>query len=245
MASRRREAEPDVQEETQQDAGEAAMGRRDREKLSKLRRLVAAGHYLLATKGFDAATIAQITERADVGFGTFYNYFKSKEDLADAVMTQAMEDFAKASDALVAEYDDPALGVCLVQKALLERARTDPVWGWFVVRSRDASKAMFQSLHDVAGRHLARGVEQGRFRLESIELAERLTRCTLIEQMRAILESPKALDEDQLFCQMTLRMYGLSAEEAAAVSATPMPEHTKRKIEPAAPRSPGRRQAAR
>jgi AcrR family transcriptional regulator len=34
----------------------------------------------MCRKGVDAATIHQITESAQVGFGTFYNYFLSRAE---------------------------------------------------------------------------------------------------------------------------------------------------------------------
>ena len=48
-----------------------------REKTNK--RLVNAALSVMAEKGLDAATINDITEAADVGFGSFYNHFSSKE----------------------------------------------------------------------------------------------------------------------------------------------------------------------
>lgn len=38
---------------------------------------------VMAAEGADAATINDITEAADVGFGSFYNHFASKEESPD------------------------------------------------------------------------------------------------------------------------------------------------------------------
>jgi AcrR family transcriptional regulator len=43
--------------------------------------LLAAAERLLAEKGLDRTTINDITSEAGVGFGTFYNYFASKEEV--------------------------------------------------------------------------------------------------------------------------------------------------------------------
>ena len=43
--------------------------------------LIDAGHRVIAEKGIDAATMVEIAELADVGAGTVYNYFASKNEL--------------------------------------------------------------------------------------------------------------------------------------------------------------------
>jgi len=44
--------------------------------------LIRAASLVMSDKGVDGATMVEIAERADVGAGTVYNYFKSKDDLA-------------------------------------------------------------------------------------------------------------------------------------------------------------------
>lgn len=57
------------------------MGLRERKKLMRLQRIVAAARKLFVEKGFSSTTIQDIAEEADVGLGTLYLYAKSKEDL--------------------------------------------------------------------------------------------------------------------------------------------------------------------
>ena len=53
--------------------------RRERRRLETQERLFEAALTLLCERDFDAVTIEMITEAADVGKGTFFNYFKNKE----------------------------------------------------------------------------------------------------------------------------------------------------------------------
>lgn len=55
---------------------------------------------LLGERDFDSVTVEMITEAADVGKGTFFNYFASKE----AVVGYRFERDVEAFAALVAEY---------------------------------------------------------------------------------------------------------------------------------------------
>jgi AcrR family transcriptional regulator len=54
---------------------------------------------LFAEHGYDATTINQITERAGVGKGTFFNYFACKEDLlCDMEVMWAVEEVRRIKD---------------------------------------------------------------------------------------------------------------------------------------------------
>src|SRR5487761_1887304 len=59
-------------------------GRRERRRAEIHDKLFRAALKLFAERGFSATTIEDITEAADVGKGTFFNYFPSKEHLLTA-----------------------------------------------------------------------------------------------------------------------------------------------------------------
>jgi AcrR family transcriptional regulator len=63
------------------DTNIATMGLRERKKLIRLQRIVAAARDLFIRKGFSNTTIQDIAAEVDVGLGTLYLYAKSKEDL--------------------------------------------------------------------------------------------------------------------------------------------------------------------
>ncbi len=60
---------------------ETELGRRERNKLDKRRRIVAAATALFQEKGFEDTTTAEIAKAAGIGAGTLYLYVESKEDL--------------------------------------------------------------------------------------------------------------------------------------------------------------------
>jgi AcrR family transcriptional regulator len=60
--------------------------RRDRKKEATRIQIVKAGIELFSKHGIDAVTVDQIAEAADVGKGTIYNYFQTKEDVVVAFM---------------------------------------------------------------------------------------------------------------------------------------------------------------
>jgi TetR/AcrR family transcriptional regulator, cholesterol catabolism regulator len=63
----------------------SAGGRRERHKLEVYRRIHKAAVTLFRRQGYDATTVEQIADRADVAKGTVFNYFPTKESLLYAL----------------------------------------------------------------------------------------------------------------------------------------------------------------
>jgi AcrR family transcriptional regulator len=62
-------------------SGARHLTRRERHSAAVRQRLFDAAMRLFAQRGFQNTTVEEITEAADVGKGTFFNYFPSKEEL--------------------------------------------------------------------------------------------------------------------------------------------------------------------
>lgn len=59
--------------------------RRERHRRETFERLVRAARAIMFSRGFNDITVQDITEAADVGKGTFFNYFRSKEHIVTRV----------------------------------------------------------------------------------------------------------------------------------------------------------------
>lgn len=62
-------------------AREDGMGLRDRKKNEKIHAIRAAARHLFTTKGYEATTLREVAQLADVGFGTVFSYSKDKSGL--------------------------------------------------------------------------------------------------------------------------------------------------------------------
>lgn len=60
-------------------------GRRERHRRETFERLVKAAREIMFSRGFNDITVQDITDAADVGKGTFFNYFRSKEHVVSRV----------------------------------------------------------------------------------------------------------------------------------------------------------------
>ena len=69
-----------------------AMGRRERKKLQSKQTIMAAAVKKFMAKGVRETSIADIMSEAELGIGTFYNYFESKESLLLCLLDQIVEE---------------------------------------------------------------------------------------------------------------------------------------------------------
>jgi len=82
--------------------------RTDRRKVRTRAALIAAGQELIRD-GRDAnASIQTITDLADVGFGSFYNHFATKDELFAAAIAAAMVDYLEWLDSRLPAGAEPA-----------------------------------------------------------------------------------------------------------------------------------------
>src|SRR5258705_13568357 len=78
------------------------LSRQDRRRAKTRNKLLQAAKHLLATKGFHATKIAAIAAAADVGTGTFYLHFPTKDalfsDLVRETALRAKEEMDRAKE---------------------------------------------------------------------------------------------------------------------------------------------------
>jgi AcrR family transcriptional regulator len=120
-------------------------------------RLLLAALKLMAEKGMEGVVINEITEAADVGFGSFYNHFESKEAIYSAVLGWVFEDFANQMERVLGEISDPAEVIAVSVRYTVRRALREPVWGQFLVREGFSARSVDHGL----GRRLLRDIRKG------------------------------------------------------------------------------------
>lgn len=71
--------------------------------------LLDAGMAVMATHGYNGTSIKDIVDAAEVPKGSFYTYFRSKEDFALAALERATEERARQARALLQDRNLPPL----------------------------------------------------------------------------------------------------------------------------------------
>jgi AcrR family transcriptional regulator len=167
-------------------AGES-FGLRERNKLEKRQRIREATRVLFSAHGFEAATLRQIAERAQVGLGTLFQYARDKRDLTFLLFN---EDLARLVD--------EAIAASARERGILDQVMAiwEPHYRFFAqdpVLCRILLRDMY--FYTVGGEALRFGETAGRLRghLTSVVAAARekgeLTRSASAADMSALLFS--------------------------------------------------------
>ncbi len=209
------------------DGVEQAVGRRERRKAETRARLLAAARELFAERGVDATRINEITEAADVGFGSFYNHFASKEAIADAVVEEAARAMAQAISDITKTLDDPAEVVAAAHRATIAQAVAEPDLGWVLIRLELSHQLLTRTFGPFAVRDIERGLAVGRFDIDDVPTALTTSGGALLATVRALLtDDGGQLDSaltGQRHAAAVLRLLGVPADEASEIAARPLP----------------------
>ena len=187
-------------------------------------KLIAAAKTLFARQGVDATRIQEITEEADVGFGSFYNHFESKEAIAEAVLVETVAAQGAEIDALTSRLEDQAEVISAAHRTFVRRARTDPDWAWLLVRLNVSHNIMLTALEPYARRDLRKAVRAGRLSVPNEQIALLGAAGALLAVMRAVLDGHAPKHVDIHHAQDVLQMYGLAPDEAAEIARRPLPQ---------------------
>jgi AcrR family transcriptional regulator len=205
-------------------AGTAAgQDRRSKRRQATRQKLLDAARTLFAGQGVDNTRINEITEGADVGFGSFYNHFEDKDAIVEAVLAEAVASQGAGINAAAENLDDPAEVIAVAHRYFVRLARRDPDWAWLLIRLDASHDIVLNALGPFASRDLERGVEAGRLSVADESIALYASGGALLAVMRAVLDGRAPEDADVKHAEGLLRMLGLSAADAAEVAGRPFP----------------------
>ncbi|WP_207007197.1 TetR/AcrR family transcriptional regulator [Nocardioides aromaticivorans] len=202
----------------------AASARGARQRAQTRAALIKAAQRLLAEDRAHVA-ILEITQLADVGMGSFYNHFESREQLFEAAVDDALEQQGAFLDLVTTDLDDPAEAFARSFRMVGRLHRLVPELSKVMLSHGAALVASDHGLAPRALRDIAAAVAAGRFR--DVEPTAALlivggAALTLGEHLHQHPEVDDAALTDTV-TQSLLVMLGLSIEEAHAVVSQPLP----------------------
>ncbi|QPM91687.1 TetR/AcrR family transcriptional regulator [Pseudooceanicola algae] len=186
--------------------------------------LIRAASDVMSEKGIDAATMLEIADRADMGAGTVYNYFRSKEDLAVAVLEEIMQDLSIRVESATRSFRDPAHIYAVALMTVLETAASDSRWKQLLGRSGIVADAMFRRIGPLTTDLLARGARAGRFTSGDPALSWMLTTHAIVGVCLAVYRGETGSDALPAAAIRLLCLAGLPPEEATEMVSRPRPD---------------------
>lgn len=205
-------------------------------------RLMESAYALMATKGLPDVSIQEITSAADVGFGTFYTYFASKEAIYDALVEEVLASSGSVVDAATRHLTDPAERLSAGIQYTLLQARSDVLWGKFLSTSLMSPASAARGLGKFFLRDVLEGLASKRFevvdapmtvvaiagtidamlRMESNQLATALGNIGLQQEGDAA-NGQGELDLTKRSAALVLRILGVPAKESLQLACKPLP----------------------
>lgn len=177
--------------------------------------LLAAARQVMAEKGVEGATIADIASRAGVSPGTFYNHFGDMPAILDALVA----DLVRGLDEALAEVGSfgrsPAETFAIGIDRILRFADEDPVWSWCMIRFEGTVESMRDALHRRAVANFASGVKAGLYArgLPLVPVTDMLIG-TLITSGLSRIQGRATQDDNAAVAEVLLRSLGVAPDEA-------------------------------
>ncbi len=210
-------------------AGRApAPNRLDRRKARTRQALIDAAVHLIAEGRGERASIQEITEAADVGFGSFYNHFASKEQLFDTASADVLERWGQMIDRACEGIADPAELFAVSFRISGRLGWTHPDIARFLTGGGLELLDDPNGLAPRALRDIKAGQAAGSFTFPSAEIALSAVAGGLLGLLELRQRRPDDIEEasvDQL-AEAILRRLGVPADEAARLAALPLPPTT-------------------
>ncbi|MFK5635674.1 TetR/AcrR family transcriptional regulator [Ornithinimicrobium sp. LYQ103] len=201
--------------------------RLDRRKAQTRAALIGAAQTLIA-EGRTSVPILEITQAADVGMGSFYNHFETKEQLFEAAVEAVMEAYGQRVDRLTAELEDPAEVFACSFRLTGRLHRREPELSRVLLNNVLRLISAENGLAPRVRRDITAAVDAGRFDVEDLDVAVTITAGALLALGQLFHDKPDREVEETTdrVAEDLLRMFGLPAPSARRISRLPLPDFT-------------------
>jgi AcrR family transcriptional regulator len=187
--------------------------------------LIQAAQGLIAAGKLNVPVL-EITQAADVGMGSFYNHFTSKEELFDAAVAEALDNHGALLDRLTASIDDPAETFACSFRLTGRLFRRRPQESRILLSGGLHLMSSDRGLAPRARRDIEAAAAAGRFRVDDPQLALAVAAGALFGLGKLLQDEPER-DDARAADKVTedlLRLLGMTAEEAREVCQRPLPD---------------------
>ncbi len=198
--------------------------RSTRQKQKTRARLIQAAMSVMAAKGADAATINDITEAADVGFGSFYNHFASKEDILEAATNELFDVIGGKIDEAVYAIADPCVALATAIRTFVGILMLKKEWARFIIRISAPPGYKRFRMYSRLFRDIQKIHASKRLELSDPEVVTYAVGGAILFIIIALVEGdlPDA-DAPKRIAAMALRMLGEKEDIIRTIVALPLP----------------------
>ncbi|WP_028103907.1 TetR/AcrR family transcriptional regulator [Pseudoduganella violaceinigra] len=189
-------------------------------------RLIESAMIVFAEKGVGASVIPDVRDAAGVSQGSFYNYFRSNEELLIAVAEELSGEMVQLIEPVVGDIADPARRVATGMRCYLHLARAHRLLARFLsaagLRMLRQHNDTFRYLPD----DLTEGQKQGVFTSAPLDIVLDMVAGAGLAALDRMARSRVPKDYPDQVIAALMRMLGMPAAAAEQVASGPLPKLT-------------------
>ncbi len=182
------------------------------------REILAAAIQVMSERGAAQAVVHEIAVRANVTTGTFYNHFRGKAEIVEAVagwFSVSMMDQADEARAAMTTGTERMVDGC---QRYLSIARESPKTALLVLELAMASPTMLKTIGEFVLADVRLGVRQKEFTIFGEQAAVDLVEGYVMLAMRVIARQRPPASYERSVVATILQGLGVSSQRAAALS---------------------------
>lgn len=203
---------------------EPAANRLERRKQRTRAALITAAQGLIAAGRLNVP-ILEITQAADVGMGSFYNHFATKDELFEAAVLDVLDRHGDMLDEVTATLQDPAEIFAGSFRVTGRFFRHRPQESAILLANWQAALASERGLAPRALRDIKAAAAAGRFSIDDPERALAMAGGVLMGLGTLLVGDPRrdAEQTTDAVAEDLLRLFGMPGDEAHEICGRPLP----------------------
>ena len=197
---------------------------RGHKKRERTRRgLVDAALRLIARKEAGEIALLEVAAEAAVSNGTIYNYFRTRDEVLEAVGIAMAAEFSDAISAMSRDVHCGAQRLWIGVRMFVCRASADHQWANALLRIIHFDQAMRSRLADHVLGDLREGLRAGTFAYEDEGVALDIVLSCTTGAMRSVVEGRAVAEHDLRVAEMILQALGVTPARARKIAGKPLP----------------------
>jgi AcrR family transcriptional regulator len=186
------------------------INRNDRRRQRTRETILAAADRVFRLKGVDAATVNDVTEEADVAYGTFYNHFKTMDDVVAAHAAATLLRVADRTHAIIQKSERVELLPCVGARVVLRMLSQDPTIRWLLNRPYILVDEYYKVARPFMLNAEGQAVKDGRLKpAGGHDCWLQTFPWMLISELNAVLSDGELNMHEERFAQISLRFLGV------------------------------------
>lgn len=212
---------PDLDTEAPFEDHRVRVGAQRREK-TRLR-LLETALTVFTEKGPDGAVIDDFIAAAGVSRGTFYNHFRTTNELLLALATSMSDEVLQIVDPLVLALEDPMQRFATGTRLYMQMALRYPIWGSFITRVGTRIATRGQLIDAYLTRDLGLALKEKRITVDNVLVARDIVLGSIFYGIETMLTEPTRDHHPEHMMRCVLIGFGLPPDEAEEIAFAPLP----------------------